>query len=446
MKRVQQFLLISFVVLGVLGSFKVAQAASYYVDSTSGSDSNSGTSSAAPWKSLGKVNSTAFQAGETINFKRGSIWTGTTLVIDSSGVAGNPVTYQAYGTGNRPEIVAPSGNWQTSINVTGDWNVVKDFLLRDGHQAGIQLSPGGDHNTVQDIEVTNAGFGVFIQGQYNLITRNYVHDTKIIVSDATPSNDYGATCYWIEAPNNEVSYNRGINCRAPSIDFGYDGGFVEVWRQGDNSYIHHNYAENTNGFFELGASGSGSAQNIKVAYNVIVNVTGPGSGTSICFNTGSYNINVTGFKFENNTFVSRSGHPDAYRVFGCRSDLTFLQLRNNIFYSDIQIASNGASTHTNNLYYMVNMVSGSGIGYSLGSGEKTGNPLFVNVAVVDLSLLDLRLLALSPAIDAGIDLGYSEDFEGKTVPAGSAPDLGAYEYAGSSPLPSPPIQLRVLSP
>jgi hypothetical protein len=439
--------MISFV---VLGSLKAAQAASYYVDSTSGSDSNSGTSSAAPWKSLGKVNSTAFQAGDTINFKRGSIWTGTTLLIDSSGVAGNPITYQAYGTGNRPEIVAPSGNWQTSINVTGDWNVVKDFLLRDGHQAGIQLSPGGDHNTVQDIEVTNAGFGVFIQGQYNLITRNYVHDTKIIVSDATPSNDYGATCYWIEAPNNEVSYNRGINCRAPSIDFGYDGGFVEVWRQGDNSYIHHNYAENTNGFFELGASGSGSAQNVRVAYNIIYNTTKYGSGTNICFNTGSYNITTTGFKFENNTWVSTAaeagGSYGAYRVFGCRSDLTTLTVRNNIFYSDIQIASNANFTHTNNLYYMVNMVSGSGIGFSLGPGEKTGNPLFVNVGAGDLSLLDLRLLALSPAIDAGIDLGYGEDYEGKTVPVGSAPDLGAYEYAGSSPLPSPPTQLKVLSP
>ena len=73
----------------------------------------------------------------------------------------------------------------------------------------------------------------------------------------SPSNDYGAVCFWVQAGNNEISYNRGINCRASSYDFGYDGGFVEVWENGDNSYIHHNYAQNTNGFFELGSGGSG---------------------------------------------------------------------------------------------------------------------------------------------------------------------------------------------
>ena len=418
----------------------VAEAATYYVDSVSGSDSNSGTSLGAPWQTLTKVNATTFQPGDVVNFKRGSLWTGSTLVVDSSGVSGNLITYQAYGTGNRPEIAAPSGSWKVSINVTGDWNLVKDFLLRDGHQAGIQLSVGADHNTVQGVEVRNAGFGVFTQGQYNLITQNYVHDTKIIVSDATPSNDYGATCYWLEAPNNEVSYNRGINCRAPSIDFGHDGGFVEVWRSGDNSYIHHNYAENTNGFFELGASGNGSSQNVKVAYNIIYNVTASGSGTSICFNTGNYNINVTGFKFENNTFVSTAGHPDAFRVLGCRSDLSSIQVRNNIFYSDIQIASNGNFTRSNNLYHMVNMVSGSGVGYSLGAGEKTGNPLFLNLAAVNV-----HLLIGSPAIDAGANLGYAQDYDGRPVPFGSAPDIGVFEFGIGPTIPAAPTNLRISS-
>lgn len=431
----RQLVMIGFFVQALVGT---AYGANYYVDNAAGSDSNSGTSTSVPWKSLSKVNNATFQAGDIVHFKRGSVWTGTTLVVDSSGSSGNPVTYQAYGTGNRPEIAAPSGNWQVSINVTGDWNVIKDFLLRDGHQAGIQLSVGADHNTVQEMEVRNAGFGVFVQGQHNLITKNYVHDTKMIVSDGTPSNDYGATCYWLEGPNNEVSYNRGINCRAPSIDFGHDGGFVEVWRSGDNSYVHHNYAENTNGFFELGANGNGSSRNVRVAYNIIYNVTASGSGTSICFNTGSYNIDVTGFKFENNTFVSTAGHPDAFRVFGCRSDLTSIQVRNNVFYSDIQIASNGNFVHSNNLYHMANMVSGSGVGYSLGSGETTGNPLFVNV-----TNKDLHLQGASPAIDGGLSLGYNLDFEDRPVPVGSAPDRGAHEF-GSSPVPAAPTALRIV--
>lgn len=427
-KVLQLLLMISFV---VLGSVTAAQAANYYVDSTSGSDSNSGTSSAAPWQSLGKVNSTAFQAGDTVNFNRGSVWTGVALVVNSSGVSGNPVTYQAYGIGNRPEIVAPTAQYQESITVTGDWNVIKGFLLRGGHEAGIDIAAGADHNTIEDNEITNAGLGVRVRSQFNLLTKNYVHDLTMIVNDSSPSNDYGAVCFWVEAPDNEISYNRGINCRAPSIDFGFDGGFVEVWQQGDNVYVHHNYAENTAGFFELGAGGNGSAQNVKVVYNVIVN---PKNSPGVCFNTGAYNINIAGFVFDQNTFYAQSGNAGLFRVFGCRNDLTGITVRNNIFYSDVQIANNGNFTHTNNLYHMVNMVNGSGIGYSLGSGEMTGSPLFVNVGAGDF-----HLQSGSPAIGAGLILGYTSDFEGNPIPVGSAPDLGAYQYGLP---PAPPTQLR----
>jgi hypothetical protein len=428
------------IALLVTGSVEAATAADYYVDSASGSDSNSGTTSTAPWMSLSKVNATTFQAGDVVHFKRGSAWTGN-LQVRSSGTSASPVTYQAYGSGAAPQIRNPGVSYGNSITITGTWNIVRDFFLRDSHQSGIEMVPGADHNIVLDNEITASGLGVKSRGQYNLITQNYAHDLTMIVSDPTPNNDYGAVCFWLEAPNNEVSYNRGVNCRAPSFDFGHDGGFVEIYNQGDNSYVHHNYAENTNGFFELGAGNNGSARDVKVAYNVIYNVTAPDSGVSICFNTGSYNITVAGFRFENNTYISRGGDSSAYRVFGCRNDLTFLQMRNNIFYSDIQIANNGTTfTHSNNLYYMVNLVSGSGIGYTLGSGEKIGNPLFVNVAVGNLALL-----IGSPAIDAGLDLGYTKDFNGAPVPQGLAPDMGAYEFGLITfPAPQAPANVRIL--
>ena len=229
----------------------------------------------------------------------------------------------------------------------------------------------------------------------------------MIVNTPGGDDDYGAVCFWLNAANNEVSYNRGINCKAPSFDYVYDGGFVEVSKQGTNSYIHHNYAENTNGFIELG--GSGSAQNVKIAYNVMVN-----TGDAVCAATG---IDVVDFKFENNTFVNTFGATDGSRdrVFQCRTDLSPLQVRNNIFYSNIQIADNGNFTHTNNLYYMID---GADVGYTLGPGEKTGNPLFVNVGAGDF-----HLQAGSPAIDAGLCLGYTKDFENKTVPVGAAPEF-----------------------
>ncbi len=74
----------------------------YYV-SNSGSDSNSGMSESSPWKSLTKVNSYFFMAGDKILFKRGDSWEGT-ITVRTSGTAGNPITYGAYGSGDKPKI------------------------------------------------------------------------------------------------------------------------------------------------------------------------------------------------------------------------------------------------------------------------------------------------------------------------------------------------------
>src|ERR1700674_522139 len=48
----------------------------YYVDASSGDDSNSGLSSASPWKTLAKVNATVFWPSDKILFRSGSAWTG----------------------------------------------------------------------------------------------------------------------------------------------------------------------------------------------------------------------------------------------------------------------------------------------------------------------------------------------------------------------------------
>jgi len=77
-------------------------AATYYVDQTLGSDSNSGTL-ALPWKTISKVNAITLIAGDTIRFKRGELWR-ETLVVGYSGVSVNPITYTDYGSGALPSI------------------------------------------------------------------------------------------------------------------------------------------------------------------------------------------------------------------------------------------------------------------------------------------------------------------------------------------------------
>ena len=138
MSRVIVCLLILMSVWGVS-----AQAATYYVDNTRRVRREQRHLEATPWKSLTKVNNTAFSPGDVIHFKRGSTWTGTTLVVDSNGVPGNPVTYQAYGTGAAPIIqrsaTPPTSGHTHAINVTGDYNVVEGFLTRNAHEACIRI-------------------------------------------------------------------------------------------------------------------------------------------------------------------------------------------------------------------------------------------------------------------------------------------------------------------
>lgn len=83
--------------------YAAAQGTSYYVDSNNGNDSQSGTSASQAWKSLGKVNSMAFQPGDRILFKSGGSWNGH-LSPQGSGTAGSPIVVDRYDSGNKPVI------------------------------------------------------------------------------------------------------------------------------------------------------------------------------------------------------------------------------------------------------------------------------------------------------------------------------------------------------
>ena len=86
-----------------LGVGRVSLAATYYVDATTGRDFAAGTSPATAWRSLNKVSSSDFQAGDTILLKCGEVWR-QDLFISDSGTASEPITFGAYGTGADPII------------------------------------------------------------------------------------------------------------------------------------------------------------------------------------------------------------------------------------------------------------------------------------------------------------------------------------------------------
>jgi parallel beta-helix repeat protein len=158
-----------------------ADAAVYYVDAQAGNDGNKGTTTRKPWKTIGKVNGSAFRPGDSILFKRGSIWR-EQLIIPSSGSAGNPITFGAYGTGAKPVI---SGS-----------NVVsaRSWTLYSGN---IYVANAGDIPSPTQLYVDGTYYDIahYPNSGYLLATANSTDTTSIIDSNLTLSADQivGAT-------------------------------------------------------------------------------------------------------------------------------------------------------------------------------------------------------------------------------------------------------------
>lgn len=341
-------------------------ARNYFVNSVSGNDANAGTERKLPWKSLVKVNVTSFQPGDTVNFERGSSWD-IGLEIKDSGTPEKLLVFQAIGEGPKP-VVTKVGTLTKAINITGSWVVLDGFFAKDVNHAGILLSKGADHNIIRNCEIANCGGGVMMYGRFNLITHNYAHDLVMIKNTQGGDDDYGAVAYWVFNSNNEIAYNRAERCRASSYDYGADGGFFEVYTNGDSTYVHHNYAEDCNGFLEIGG---GKARNIIVSHNVSVE-----NGEWTFHLTGKFVADIQDFRMEHNTIISRKG-TKWNNILGFSKggiDAKMLIFKNNIVVlggeASEKVSKSSNFIHEGNTYFLLD---GAQLGFPANSSEQVSH-------------------------------------------------------------------------
>ena len=115
-------------------------AFTYYVDSSNGLDSNPGTQTA-PWKTVAKVNSIHLTPGQSVGFKTGGVWR-EELYYPSSGSAGNPIVYGAYGSGSAPILSGSNvitGWSQYSSNVWSAPAPIEPNIVYFGNILGTQV-------------------------------------------------------------------------------------------------------------------------------------------------------------------------------------------------------------------------------------------------------------------------------------------------------------------
>ncbi|MBW2262268.1 MAG: right-handed parallel beta-helix repeat-containing protein [Deltaproteobacteria bacterium] len=110
-------------------------------------------------------------------------------------------------------------------------------------------------------------------------------------------------------------------------------------------------------------------------------------------------------------------------------------LENNTFHDvETNLISSGEMIVNNNIFSLTDGTLFSGGGSIIGSnnlfssGTTHGaNPLVGDPLFVDATGGDFTLQASSPAVDAGLDLGYEKDMDDNPIPAGTGPDIGAFE-------------------
>lgn len=102
-------------------SLALAEGRTFYVDAAAGDDQRDGLTGADAWRTLQRVNAADLRPGDTVRFKRGGTWRGT--LRPASGDEHAPVTYTAYGEGDKPALLGSRPR-----NNPDDWAKVRDHI------------------------------------------------------------------------------------------------------------------------------------------------------------------------------------------------------------------------------------------------------------------------------------------------------------------------------
>jgi hypothetical protein len=388
----------------------------FHVDAVHGDDGNSGRTPATAWKTLGKLDRSAFKPGDGILLKRGGTWHGS-LRLRRLGTAKAKITLGAYGSGARPVI---SGG---GVGVDGSYWVISSIRTTGGRWAGVEL--GGTHNEVRDIHTDHNVVGVSVteRSSDNLITDSEIVDNnKMSVNtpkSQNPDDDSGAFGVLLNGDRNTVTHNKISGSFAKSYDYGTDGAAVEIYN-GDRNTISHNVTSDNDTFTELGRSGRQTADGNVFVYNVVTTTKDRGAFL-VTRGAGTPLGPVRGTVVANNT-VSLPGKGGGWVCYaGCAPGI--LKLRNNVIsVGGVVGQEDGAGADDDTGVYQGHLR------FKPGPRSLVADPRFV-------SRTDLHLRANSPAIGRAVPLpaiaSYSGDVDGQRLPAGGRTDgkldAGAYE-------------------
>ncbi|RQW89284.1 MAG: hypothetical protein EHM79_03885 [Geobacter sp.] len=397
MTRFFRILLIAAFVVPCLSA--AAFAATYYVDSVSGNDSNSGNTSSSPWKTIAKVNKSSFQPGDSILFAAGRSWQ-EQLNPPSNGAAGKPITFGAYGTGDKPTI---DGNNSIQYNI--NWN--KSYITIDGlHLTRAancnisQWSGEADYGIVQNCLLEySIGMGIYAGQSASLTAKNWIVRNNVFQNGVNGSPaKHDIYIKW--ASGWLIENNRFTDKKASAVNLNGSSDCI----------VRYNYSSgHVAQFVQFYQDTAGGSKNNQIYYNVVngdnqLIYAGGGSGHS-----GNVVYNNTQYGGKIGIYIEGGG--------------TFAAVKNNIFWGLSGTVLNNTSS----------------MGSVSNNNLNSYNPLFVNAGT------DFHLTASSPCRNAGTKVSLTRDMDGKDISSLTSPDIGAYQYSATATATlSPPTNLRLL--
>lgn len=425
----------------------MALAETYHV-AAGAAGANDG-SSAAPFATIAQAADVAV-AGDTVYVEQGEY--NESVTLEHSGKENTPIIFvgqdrpQVHGVGGPGFSV--SGNYVTvqgfdvsdsvfGIHVTGsNVNLLGNYVHHNRHD-GIRVESAMDVH-IQGGEIYDNGpgnaVGIWLAGSvYDLVVQDVdisstgIQKTGINAYEAGESNgiilrnvnihdhpEYGASLM-AESPG-ELTDIRIIGCR-----FDHNG-FGAVHAIGDMRYRLGNVLiqRATRSIVEKSVFSNGpgwgmdcyTSDRLVIRNNLFLNnadsgdpAVGPGIGLEV--NAGQDNLILHNLFFGNSIGLFTS-YIDSGGVWP--PGPAFDVVQNNIFWGndeDLQVTTEDNPPLT--------VLQGA-------------NLMDVDPQFVDAAGLDFHLATGSPAIDAGVDTGVDDDFDGNHRPQGAAPDSGPFEF------------------
>lgn len=380
------------------GSGGAGSGDAWYVSTQNGTNGNGRTPATAKLTIMAVIQTCPVQPGDTIYVGPGT-YTGGLQVISGLGGAGiagteaDPVTFVAdtaaeHLVDDSPGAVILSSNWTETVLIDADDIVLDGFRIaniNDDDRKAVWVR-NAQRVQIRNCRVVNTGRGVFVSNATCTI-RNFVSNNCFVGVDIYKA----ATVTVLDSVVSNARF--GIRCDLGSTSR------MKVRR--------------------CRITGNGTGIIAQPQYNsVIENVLFDGNDMGL-YRMSGYPATVHA---RNCTFVN-SGAPAAHNI----STAGAMKLTNCVFVRNGYGISVGAGTviHWNNLLWN-NTHNFSGT--SRHGTEIIAAPRFVGAE-------DYHLLEVSPAIDAGAADGTVSptDLDGHLQPAGTAFDLGAYEYGSHLP-------------